>query len=162
MANKLSRTLIRIIGAVSLVLSLKGFYDLGEAGRLVINHTGQISYAPLFRQIFWIMTALNAVFLVCMALTSIGLLRLKRNAVRFYTWLYMALVAYAFAPGLLWGDGPFGRSVAAASGIGSLGIVSLTLLPIPFAYALMSVVLVNLAAKKTGDRSSDTLQSQAV
>jgi len=83
-----------------------------------------------------------------MAVTSIGLFRLKPNAVRIYTLLYIALVAYAFAPGLLWGGGPFGRSMAAASGVGSLGIVSLTLLPIPFAYALMSLVLVNLAAKK--------------
>ena len=162
MATKLSRMLIRSIGVTSLVLSLRGFYDLGEAGQLVINHTGQISGAPLFRQIFWTMTALNGVFLVCMALTSIGLLRLKSDAVRIYTWLYIALVAYAFAPGLLWGGGPFGRSMAAASGVGGLGIASLTLLPIPFAYALISVVLVNLAVKKIGDGSSDTLHFQAV
>jgi hypothetical protein len=159
MATKLSRTLIRIIGVISLVLSLRGFYDLGEAGRLVINHTGQISGAPLFRQIFWTMTALNVVFLVCMALTSIGLLRLKRDAVRIYTWLYIALVAYAFAPGLLWGGGSFGTSMAAASGVGGLGIAPLTLFPFPFVYAVMSVVLVNLATTKIGDRSSDTLHS---
>lgn len=162
MATKFSRTLIRIIGAISLVLSLRGFYDLGEAGRLVINHTGQISDAPLFRQVFWTMTALNAAFLASMTLTSIGLLRVKRNAVRIYTWLYIALVAYAFAPGMFWGGGPLGRSIAAASGVGSLGIVSLTLLPIPFAYALASVVLVNLAGKKIGDTSSNTLHSQTV
>lgn len=162
MANKLSRTLIRIIGAISLVLSLRGFYELGEAGRLAINHTGQISGAPLFRQIFWTMTALNGVFMVCMALASIGLLRLKPNAVRIYTWLYIALVVYVFAPGLLWGDGPFGRSMAAASGVGSLGLAPLTLFPFPFVYAVMSVVLVTLAAKKIGDISSDILQSQAV
>jgi hypothetical protein len=162
MATNLSRTLIRIIGAISLVLSLRAFYDLGEAGRLVINHTGQISGAPLFRHVFWTMTALNAVFLGAMTLTSIGLLRLKRNAVRIYTWLYIALVAYAFAPGLFWGGSPLGRSIAAASGVGGIGIAPLTLFPFPFVYAVMSVVLVTLAAKKIGDTSSDTLHSQAV
>jgi hypothetical protein len=162
MATKLSRTLIRIIGVISLVLSLRGFYDLVEAGRLVINHTGQISDAPLFRQIFWTMTALNAAFLVSMTLTSIGLLRLKRNAVRIYIWLYIALVAYVFEPGLLWGGGPLGRSIAAASGVGLLGLAPLTLFPFPFVYAVMSVLLVSLAAKKIGNRSSDTLHSQAV
>jgi hypothetical protein len=78
------------------------------------------------------MTGLNAVFLVSMTLTSIGLLRLKPRAVRIYIWLYIALALYAFAPGLFWGGGSLGKSIAAASGVGGLGIAPLTLFAFPF------------------------------
>ncbi|MCI0348419.1 MAG: hypothetical protein L0Z53_03250 [Acidobacteriales bacterium] len=96
------------------------------------------------------MNFLNAVFLVSIIFTAIGLVRLKRNAVRVYTWLYSGLVVYAFAPGLMWGSGHLGRSIAAASGVGAIGIAPLTLFPIPFVYAAVSVLLVNLAMKKLG------------
>jgi len=76
------------------------------------------------------------------------------RAVRIYIWLYIALALYAFAPGLFWGGGSLGKSIAAASEVGGLGIAPLTLFPFPFVYAVISVVLVTFVSKKIGDRFS--------
>jgi hypothetical protein len=156
------RILIRMIGLISLVLSCWGFYDLARMVRRVLIYPVHIPEAPFFQQVFWAMALLNVAFLVSMSVAAIGLLRVKRSAVRFYTWLYFALVIYTFAPGMMWGPGSLGSSIAAASGVGSVGIESMTLYPIPFLYAAVSILLVNLAMRKLGGASSDTLQSQAI
>jgi hypothetical protein len=52
MATKLSRTLIRIIGAISLILSFWRFFYLGDAARRVLIYSVQISGAPYFGTCF--------------------------------------------------------------------------------------------------------------
>lgn len=74
-----------------------------------------------------------------MILTAVGLLLLKPSAMKAYTWLYVMLVVYAFAPGLLWIRGPIGTSIAAGSGVGDLGLGPLMFYPFPFVYAVLSV-----------------------
>ncbi|HEY7405659.1 MAG TPA: hypothetical protein VIB39_19195 [Candidatus Angelobacter sp.] len=149
------KLLLRVIGATSLILSLWGFDYLAESVQQAFIYPVHIPGAPLFQQVFWTMTALDAIFLVAIAFASIGLLRLKRNAVRIYTWLYIALMFYVFAPGAFWESGPLRRSIAAASGVGAIPLAPLILFPIPFVYAVVSVLLVNLAARKIGNSPID-------
>jgi hypothetical protein len=141
--------LIQTIGAVSIVLSVWGFYLVVDGFRGELARPVVISKAPFFRQAFFVMNAIDATILIAIILTAIGLLTLRPNAVRVYTWLYVALAIYAFAPGALWIiPGPVGTSIAAASGVGEVGLGPLLFFPVPFAYAILSVVLVNVAAPK--------------
>jgi len=66
-----------------------------------------------------------------------------------YTWLWVTLVVYVFAVGMLWNiRGPIGTSIAAASGTGDIGLGPLVFYPFPFVYPILSVGLVNLAARQ--------------
>lgn len=63
---------------------------------------------PFFRQAFFTMNAINALFLVAMILTAIGLVLLKHNAMKVYTWLWVTIVVYSLAEGMLWNlRGPY-------------------------------------------------------
>jgi hypothetical protein len=140
--------LIQAIGLVSFVLSLWGFYLLLRGFRRELVRPLRMSEAPFFRQAFFAMNAIDAIFLVAMILTAIGLLLLKPSVIKVYTWLWVVLVVYAFAPGMLWTSGSVGRSVAAASGVGDLGLGPLLFYPFPFVHPTLSVGLVNLAARQ--------------
>jgi len=84
-----------------------------------------------------------------MIITAIGLLRVKQNAVKVYTWLNITMVVYTFAGGALWLiPGHIGISIGAASGVGNLGIAAVVFFVVPFIYPISSVLLVNLAQYK--------------
>jgi hypothetical protein len=154
--------LIQTVGVVTLVLSLWGLYWLVDGFRGELVRPLRIPEAPFFRQAFFAMNAIDALFLTGMILTAIGLLILRPSAMRVYTWLYVMLVVYAFAPGMLWTiHGPVGTSIAAASGVGDLGLAPLLFYPYPLVYAILSVALVNLATRHLGARS-DRLGSSRV
>ena len=142
--------LIQAIGVLTFALSLWGFYCLVDVFRRELARPLRMAEAPFFRQAFFTMNAIDAVFLVAMILTAVGLLLLKPSAMKAYTWLYVMLVVYEFALGMLWTSSPFGASIAAASGVGNLGRGPLLLLfyPFPYVYPILSVGLVNLAARQ--------------
>lgn len=95
------------------------------------------------------MNTIDALFLVAMILTAVGLLLLRPSAMKVYTWLWVMLVLYVFAGGMLWTiRGAVGRSIAAASGVGNMGLGPLLFYPFPFVYPILSVGLVNLAARQ--------------
>jgi len=155
---KIWQRLIQTVGAVTILLSLWGSYLLVDGFRRQLGHPFVNSQAPLFRQVFVGMNAIDAVFLIGMILTATGLVTLRPNAAKVYTWLYVTLIVYSFAPGILWGiSGPLGMSIAAASGIGDEGLGPLLFYPVPFAYAIVSIVLVNLAARRLRE-PADTLK----
>jgi len=104
---------------------------------------------PLFRVAFFTMSALDALLLTGMVLVAVRLMKLERKAAANYTWLILAMVAYKSGLGVLWLlPDPIGRSIGAATGIGSMGLVLLLVYPIPFVYPLVSVMIVNLARHK--------------
>jgi hypothetical protein len=145
---KIWQRLTQTIGAVSILLALWGFHWLVDGVRREQVHPVAISEAPFFRQAFFIMTAIDATFLSLMILTAVGLLRLKRPAMRVYTRLFVTLAGYIFAVGALWTSGPLGRSIAAASGVGDIGLGPLVFYPAPFVYPVLSAVLINIASRK--------------
>ena len=101
---------------------------------------------PLFREAFFAMSVLDALLLTGMVLVAVRLMKLERKAAANYKWLILAMIAYKSGLGVLWLlPDPIGRSIGAASGIGSMGLALLLLYPIPFVYPLVSVTIVNLA-----------------
>jgi len=151
--------LIRVVGVVSIWLSLWGGYLLVSSLRQEVAQPLNISDAPYFRQVFLLMNAVDMVFLVLIVIASSGLLRLQKRAAQQYTWVYLALVVYAFAPGLFWGTGPLGRSIAAASGVADMGVAPLLFKPVPFGYAITSVIVVHVAFRRLRLNSKRTVDS---
>ena len=142
------RVAIQIIGLATIGLSLAGFRWLAGGLQRELAHPLQMPEAPAFRSVFLAMNLVDCIFLLSMCVAAIGFLRVKPGAVKFYTWIYIVLVFYVFAPGAFWGSGPIGRSIAAASGVGDPGLAPLIFFPIPFLYGIVSVMLANLAIRK--------------
>jgi len=152
------RRLIQVAAFVSLILSIRGFFFLADGLRRVRMHPIDIPEVPFFREVVLAMNCIDLTLLILMVVAAIGMLQVRRTAVRLYTWLYIAIIFYAFAPGA-WSAGPVGRSIAAASGVGDLGIAPLIFYPIPFVYAALSVLLVNVAIRKVGSASTPSSES---
>jgi hypothetical protein len=143
------RRLTQAIGITSLVLSLCGYYLLTGGVWRELRRPVFDPQVPLFRIAFFTMSAIDAMFLAGIVFTAVRLLKLERKAAAIYTWLILAMSAYKLGLGVLWLlPDPIGRSIAAASGVGSMGVALLLVYPIPFAYPLVSVIIVNLAGYK--------------
>lgn len=141
--------LIQVIGALTFALSLWGLYLLVDGFWRELVRPLHMAEAPFFRQAFFTKNAIDALFLVAMIITAAGLLLLKIRAMKVYTWLWVMLVVFVSAGGLLWTiRGPVGMSIAAASGVGDMGLGPLLFYPFPFVYPILSVGLVNLAARQ--------------
>ena len=95
------------------------------------------------------MTALDIIFLAAMACIGVSLIRLQRRAALIYSIFVVALVAFVFVPSAAWPiRDSLGRSIAAAGGIGNVGLGPFLFFPVAFVYPLVSVVTVNLAQYK--------------
>lgn len=151
------RWVIRTIGAISIALSTLGAYWLMTTAYNVLGRPCRLPDQPYFREVFGVMNSINAVLLVLMILTCIGLLRVRPSAIRAYTWLNVAICVYFFGVATLWWiPGPLGMSIAGATGVGNMGIAPLILMPypkVPFVSLLLAVVLANVA-KRQLDRCS--------
>jgi len=146
---KIWESLLRGIGAVTLAFCAWGCYYWVVAAVRVCRHPLADPEFPFFRTAFWTMSSIDATLLALIAFASLQLLRLRPKAAIIYTCTVLASVVYAFAPGSLWLiPNGIGRSIAAASGIGSMGTGPLMTFPVPFAYPLISVVLVSVGRWK--------------
>ena len=125
------KRLSQAIGAISLVLCAIGYYLSIDTLASEIRHDPR--YSPetrFFREAFFTMTAIDAVFLAAIVLASVALIRLKSKAATVYTVVIVRLVAYEFGVGFLWVlPAPFGTSIAAASGVGGMGSAPLVCFP---------------------------------
>lgn len=143
---KMWRLLLQTVGALNLALSVMGCYALAITAAAVSRHPHTDPSEPYFYTSFWIMSAIDAAFLIVFVFVSIMLLRLHRWAAIAHTCVVLALIVYAFAPGLLWLlPHGVGESIAGASGVGNMGVGTLLFFPVPFLYPLISVVCVNIA-----------------
>ena len=146
---KLWGRLIQLVGVIAIGLSIRGFFLLIDNVKLIRMHSAKISaWAPLFRQVSTTMIGIDAVLLLLMILAGVAMLQPSKTAVKFYSALYAMVILYVFLPGMLWGPGAFGTSVAAASGATGLGIAPLIFYPAPFLYAILSVAIANVAIRK--------------
>lgn len=143
---KMWRFLLQTVGALNLALSVAGCYALAFSALTLSGQLHSYPTAPYFYAAFWTMSSINAAFLLAFVVVSIMLLRLHPWAAISYTCMVLALILYAFVPGMLWLL-PYGvgESIARASGIADLGIGVLLFVPVPFLFPLISVVCVNIA-----------------
>lgn len=69
------------------------------------------------------MTAINAIFIALFVVAAVQLLRLRKSGVAVHAISSALLIAYGLINGKLWTVGHgFGMSIAAATGVGNMGI----------------------------------------
>jgi hypothetical protein len=146
-----SKALLRTIGALDSILSIFGLYlllDPMSRGLLALNASS--AAAPYFKIAFVTMLATNGVLLLFFILAAVQLLRLKKSGVMAHTTASALLVAYDLLIATLWAaGGRVGMSVAAARGVGNLGIAPFRCFNLaPYVYPIASTVLLLIARRK--------------
>jgi len=139
----------RAIGALDSILSVFGLYlfiDPISRGLLALNAPSSAN-APYFRTAFMTMILINGVLLILFVFASVQLLRLSKSGLTVHTTASVLLVAYDILVATLWTTGgPMGMSVAAATGVGNMGIAPFNL--VPYVYPVASTVLLLIAHRK--------------
>lgn len=141
---------------MNLVLSAAGLYYLLESVVFWLTNPDKNLTAPYFYHAFFAMVAINLVLIALLGLTAIDLLRLRLAGVKRYAWIVLSLIGYNLLCALCWIiPGPFGNSVAAASGVGNMGTApfEFALFLVPEGYPLLSVVALHLACRRLARRS---------
>jgi hypothetical protein len=141
----------RVIGTLDAILSLSGLcLLLDPISHGVFAVHANVVGAPYFRLAFVAMIITNGVFLVLFVLAAVQLLRLKKSGVMAHGTASALLVAYDLLIALFWsGRGPVGMSVAAATGVGNLGIAPFQCFNFaPYVYPMASTVLLLIAHRK--------------
>ena len=146
-----SKTLLRTIGALDLVLSIFGLYLLlGPISQGLLAQNASSADAPYFKIAFVTMLATNSVLLFFFISAAVQLLRLKKSGVMAHTTASALLVVYCLVIPIFWAaGGRVGMSVAAATGIGNLGIAPFQCFNLaPYVYPIASTVLLLVARRK--------------
>jgi hypothetical protein len=107
--------------------------------------------APFTNQVTIVMIVINGLFLAVLILSGIWLLRLRTNAVRMCNILFSAEVVYFIGVVFLWANflgfpEKVVRSIAAASGVGNIGIGW----QLVIGYPVLSLVVLNIVRSKLG------------
>jgi hypothetical protein len=139
-----AKAVFRIVVMLNAALALIGFYWLQSSVRGVLLKVRPSPETPYFRTAFVVMIVLNAVFLMLFLLGAFQLLRLRKGGVIVHAITSALLIAYGFLNGMLWLANPIGRSIAAATGVGNMGIapfIFLFVLPyLPYVYPTASTM----------------------
>jgi hypothetical protein len=151
---KWARIALRIVGAINATLALAGLYSqIGSAYFFFFNYTDPFFFKytdptalASFKPVFAEMTVINLAFIGVLLATALSFIRAKVSAVNLYSILVFLLFGYWRAIGRLWRvGGGFGRSVAAATGVGNMGIAFFYFLfLVPCLYPFVSTVLVQI------------------
>ena len=106
------------------------------------------SFGSILLAAFAVMELINVAFLSTFLLAAFQFFRLKPSAVSMHSVASAALVGYAILNGMLWLiPGSIGTSIAAASGVGNMGIAPLLLWSgVPALYPVASTIVLQCAA----------------
>ena len=126
---------VRIVGGTAIVCAGIGIATtLFIVSNFLRGKGGEITdSAPLsFRQMFFLFSALSVAFNLLLGLTAAALLLGHSISAWQFLAVFMPQVLYIFLLGVLWRHPRVGPSIAAATGIGNIGITIpfLCLLPI--------------------------------
>jgi len=142
-----------VLNAALCTLGIYGMaWSVGRFTRSANSDAAQVHFGLAYG----VMTAINIVFLVAIVLVSLDLFRLNMSAVTAYWMLVAGLVVYGLVNGLVWltRDPTISRSIAAATGVGNMGIAPFELFPmlgteltVPYVYPLLSMVALILTRK---------------
>jgi hypothetical protein len=134
---KWAKFVLRAIGILNITLVSIGSYWLVSSIRRGLAGVG--AAFPHFGTVFGVMTAINVLFLGVFLVTAVQLIRCRLSAVVPYSIAMAAVIVYDLLLSGLWTVPGIGRSVAAATGIGNMGIALFELLlVIPYAYPILS------------------------
>jgi hypothetical protein len=93
---------------------------------------------------FWAMTACNLIFQSFLVVGAIQLFKLRPSGVTICNFLFVGEVVYFLGIGLLWSALPNTSGVAAATGVGNMGVSPQILC----GYPLIGLICLNLARRK--------------
>ncbi len=148
--SRWTSVLFRFIGSVNLFLAAAGLYYVGKEVVFWLTNPNRSSTTPYFYHAFFPMVAINLVFIVLLCLTSLDLLRLRLAGVKRYMWMVLALIGYNLLGALCWFvPGAYGVSIAAATGVGNMGIApfEFALFLIPEGYPILSLVALHITSR---------------
>jgi uncharacterized membrane protein len=146
-----SKAVLRTIGALDSILSIVGLYLLLDpVSRRLFALNASSADAPYFRTAFVAMIVTNGVLLLLFVLAAIQLLRLKKSGITAHTTASALLIAYDLLIAACWAVGGYvGMSVAAATGVGNLGIAPFQCFNLaPYVYPTASTVLLLVTRRK--------------
>ena len=164
-----NRRIIRTIGTASVLLALLGGYAVIEAGP-VLRRLRDSPAKPYVREAYCVMGLVDLCCLVTVAVGGVYLLRLRRAGLIISNVGFAIEIAWFLANGLLlpliwfiWGGRAHALtdSIAAASGIGSIG----TTPQILTGYPVLALIFLNLARggfRKSAPQPSRTLPTTSV
>jgi hypothetical protein len=149
MTPKSSKLLFRGVGLVNLAVVLSGAYWLLMSVVRFVARPVVDAGEPYFNVAFFTIVAVNCGFLTFISVTAVQFLRLATAAVSRYSVMVVVLIAYGFLNGTLWIAGRgIGRSIAAATGVGNMGVAPFEFLfVVPYAYPILSALLLTVARK---------------
>src|SRR5579862_5794932 len=145
-----SKTFLRTIGALDAIFCVLGLYLFLDPISRGLFAAKASAGAPYFKIAFVTMLATNGVLLLLFVLAAVQLVRLKKSGVTAHTTASALLVAYCLLIAIVWvAGGSVGTSVAAATGIGNLGIAPFQCFNLaPYVYPIASTVLLLLARRE--------------
>ena len=126
---------VRIVGGTAIICAGIGIATtLFIASNFSRGNGGEITdSAPLFfRQMFFLFSALSVAFNLLLGLTAAALLLGHPISAWQFLAVFMPQVLYIFLLGVLWRQPRVGPSIAAATGIGNVGITIPFLCLLPF------------------------------
>ena len=143
-----SKAILRTIGALDSILSIFGLYLLLDP--LSRGLFTQNADAPYLRTAFAAMILTNGSLLLLFVFGAVQLLRLKKSGVTAHTTASVLLVAYDLLIAAFWATGGrMGMSVAAATGVGNLGIAPFQCFKLaPYVYPVASTVALLITGRK--------------
>ena len=156
-----SKVVLRTVGALDAILCILGLYLLLVPilrGLFALNASAD---TPYFRIAFGTILITNAVLLLVFVLAAVQLLRLNRSGVTAHASASTLLVVYFLLIGAFWAaGGPIGLSVAAATGVGNMGVAPFQCFGFaPYVYPIASTVLLIVARRKIAARLQTSVAS---
>jgi hypothetical protein len=135
----------RIFGTANILFVLIGLLYLVPTAWSVSAGVGaDVSAESHFATWFWAMTACNLIFLSILVVGAIQLFKLRPSGVTICNFLFVGEIIYFLTIGLLWSALTVASGVAAASGIGNMGVSPQILC----GYPLVALVCLNFARRK--------------
>jgi uncharacterized membrane protein len=159
--TKWAKTLLRTVGAVNATLTLLGAWFWMDSVRCLLtrHYMEQCvpeQYIPYFLPALVVMILINLLFLVILSVTAVRFIQVKISTVNSYSAAVLGIVVYYFAIHTLWRTGHgIGMSVAAATGIGNLGIGPFVFcFLVAFLYPVASIVLLQVIRWRYGTKQT--------
>jgi hypothetical protein len=147
---KWARIVLRSVGVVNACLAVLGGSGLVETTyRIVKAHKGR-PVQPYFWGAFATMDLLNVIFLFALLIVAVQFIRIRTSLIDAYAIGVLILFAYDESIGMMWWAGKgAAHAVAAATGVGNIGIAPFEFLFVaPYLYPLVTVVLLQVLRRR--------------
>jgi hypothetical protein len=149
MKERVARLVIWLIGLLNLVLALFGLGFAVTTATRILQHYKFDPDIPYFLTAFFIHLGVDLVLVAALVISSIQLMRFRPSAVKMYVIVVILALGEVWVGGALWLlPNGIGRSIAAATGVGGMGMAVFCFwLIVPFAYPIVSAVALMACSK---------------